>query len=281
MPVRSPKSRIDRSYSRKERLLGDETQFLRKLLENPRLTGAVLPSGPFLARAMARAIGPVRDGLVVELGPGTGPVTKALIEYGVARERLVLVEYDPIFCRLLAQRFYPARVVQGDAYDLPKALGPYASERVAAIVSSLPLLNQPPALRAKLIDDAFALMGPAGVFVQFTYGLDSPAPRKACVNKYSGQCSAPIWRNLPPARVWTYRADPKGRVAEPMLAKLRDGADKLGKTLVEKRDEAERIILRQRARVRAMLSKKAKTALDAGQNRRRAAKLRPPTEFAP
>ena len=118
MPVRSPKSRVDRTYSRTEPLLGDETQFLRKLLENPRLTGAVSPSGPSLARAMARAVGPVRDGLVVELGSGTGPVTKALIENGVARDKLVLVEYDPIFCRLLAQRFSPARVIQGDAYDL-------------------------------------------------------------------------------------------------------------------------------------------------------------------
>ena len=103
------------------------------------------------------------------------------------------------------------------------------------------MLNQPPALRAKLIDDAFALMGATGVFVQFTYGLDSPAPRKACVNKYSGQCSAPIWRNVPPARVWTYRADPKGRVSEPMLGKLRERADKLGKTLIEKGEEAERM----------------------------------------
>jgi phosphatidylethanolamine/phosphatidyl-N-methylethanolamine N-methyltransferase len=284
MPVRSPKSRVDRSYSRTERLLGDETQFLRKLLENPRLTGAVAPSGPFLARAMARAVGAVRDGLVVELGPGTGPVTKALIENGVAREKLVLVEYDPIFCRLLAQRFLPVRVIQGDAYDLKRALAPYSGQRIAAVVSSLPLLNQPPALRAKLIDDAFALMGPTGVFVQFTYGLDSPAPRKACINKYSGQCSAPIWRNLPPARVWTYRADPKGRVVEPMLGKLRESADKLGKTLVEKRKQAGRLLRKQRARVRAILSKNAKNAkgaLEAGRKRYSAAKLRPPNEFGP
>ena len=151
--------------------------------------------------------------------------------------------------------FFPARVIQGDAYDLPRALGAYSGERIAAIVSSLPLLNQPPALRAKLIDDAFALMGATGVFVQFTYGLDSPAPRKACINKYSGQCSAPIWRNLPPARVWTYRADPKGRVVEPMLGKLRESADRLGKTLLEKREQAERLWRKQRARVRAILTR--------------------------
>ena len=85
----------------------------------PRLTGAVAPSGRALARAMARAAGDLRHGLVVELGPGTGPVTRALLERGVDRSRLVLVEYDPRFCRMLESRFEPATVIQGDAYDLP------------------------------------------------------------------------------------------------------------------------------------------------------------------
>jgi len=288
MTVRSPKSRVDRSHGRKERLLGDETHFWRKLLENPRLTGAVAPSGPFLARAMARAMGIPRDGLVIELGPGTGPVTKALIEHGVARENLVLVEYDPSFCRLLAQRFAPARVIQGDAYDLTKTLQEFAGAQIVAIVSSLPLLNQPPPLRAKLIDDAFALMGPLGVFVQFTYGLDSPAPRKACINKYSGYCSPPIWRNLPPARVWTYRVDPKGRITTPILSKLRDGADKLrdeadkfGKSIVEKRDEAERMILAQRNKMRAILNRNAKSALDGSKRRRLDARRDRPWDLFP
>ena len=125
-------------------MLGDKTAFLRKLIENPRLTGAVAPSGPHLARAMAKAAAAACATVwSIELGPGTGPVTKALIEQGVARERLVLVEYDPAFCRLLAQRFAPARVVQGDAYDLAATLAEFAGQRIAAVVSSLPLLNQP------------------------------------------------------------------------------------------------------------------------------------------
>ena len=89
----------------------------------------------------------------------------------------MLVEYDPGFCRLLEARFARRRVIQGDAYDLPRTLAEFAGEPIAAVVSSLPLLNQPPQRREKLIDDAFALMGPGGVFVQFTYGLQSPIPR--------------------------------------------------------------------------------------------------------
>ncbi len=282
MPFRSPKSRMDRPLTRHEPLLGDKTAFLRTLLENPRLTGAVAPSGPHLARAMARAAATARDGLIVELGPGTGPVTKALIEQGFSRERLVLVEYDPAFCRMLRQRFAPARVVQGDAYDLPTTLADLAGLRIAAIVSSLPLLNQPPPLRVKLIDDAFELMGPTGVFVQFTYGLKSPIPREACLDKYAGHGSAPIWRNLPPARVWSYRADPNGRVAEPVLGKLRDGADRLGRSWDEKKCEARRMLRIQHVRMRAMLDREMKAVLEAGRKRGRLEDSRdPPSETPP
>ena len=188
----------------KRRGLADSAHFLKALVAAPRLTGAVAPSGRALARAMATATGSPSQGLIVELGPGTGPVTSALIEAGVAPQRLVLVEYDPGFCRLLARRFPQATIVEGDAYDLSRAL-PFADQAIAAIVSSLPLLNQPPPRREKLIRDAFALMGPQGCFVQFTYGLLSPIPREVCAGRYTATRSRPILLNLPPAFVWTYR----------------------------------------------------------------------------
>jgi phosphatidylethanolamine/phosphatidyl-N-methylethanolamine N-methyltransferase len=264
MEHRSPKLRSGPVSGLKEPLLGDETAFFRKLIENPRLTGAVAPSGPYLARAMAKAASPaLREGLVIELGPGTGPVTRALVEHGFTRDRLVLVEYDPNFCRLLRQRFSPATVVQGDAYDLPRTLAAFWGKRVTAIVSSLPLLNETPARRFKLFEDAFELMGPQGLFVQFTYGLKSPIPREACVNRFAGRCSAPIWRNIPPARVWSYRADPNGIVADPMINRLRDHADELGRTFNQKKREAERMLRRQRARVRVLLDRDARSRFSA------------------
>jgi phosphatidylethanolamine/phosphatidyl-N-methylethanolamine N-methyltransferase len=187
--------------------LADGARFLKTLVAAPRLTGAVAPSGRALARAMATATGSPSRGLIVELGPGTGPVTQSLLETGVAPERLVLIEYDAAFCRLLEQRFAQACVVQGDAYDLPRTLAPFVGQPIAAIVSSLPLLNQPPPRRAKLIHDAFALMAPSGKFVQFTYGLLSPIPREVCAGRYSAVRSRPILLNLPPALVWTYRLE--------------------------------------------------------------------------
>ena len=186
----------------------DGARFLKTLLGNPQETGAVSPSGRVLADAMARAAPLGNDGLVVELGPGTGPVTQALIEAGVAPARLVLVEYDKGFCQLLSQRFPGARIVQGDAYGLANTLADCRGRRIIAVVSSLPLLNQPPARRNRLFDEAFALMGSDGVFIQFTYGPNSPIPRGHCEPGYVAQAGRRIWRNIPPARVWTYRIAP-------------------------------------------------------------------------
>src|ERR1700677_5194879 len=101
--------------------LADSARFLKTLVAAPRLTGAVAPSGRALARAMAAAIGSPSQGFVVELGPGTGPVTQSLIETGVPPERLVLVEDDLGFCRMLERRFGGGRGIPGDACGLSGA----------------------------------------------------------------------------------------------------------------------------------------------------------------
>ncbi|NDA46857.1 MAG: hypothetical protein EBY21_06185, partial [Alphaproteobacteria bacterium] len=88
----------------------DEARFLKAWIEKPLLTGAVSPSGRSLAKMMARYVDPALPGLVIELGPGTGPVTQALLQRGIAPERLILIEYDPDFCKLLARRFPRVRV---------------------------------------------------------------------------------------------------------------------------------------------------------------------------
>ncbi len=191
------------------RPLTDEARFFRAWFGNPLQTGAVAPSGRALSRMMARYVDPAGDGLVVELGPGTGPVTQALLQRGVAPERLALVEFDAGFCRLLQQRFPGCRVTQGDAYDLRRTLGDLGEQKIAAVVSSLPLLTRPEPQRSQLVAQAFDMMGPGGVFIQFTYGMVSPLPlrsRDGNAPPYVGQPSPPVWLNLPPARVWVYRA---------------------------------------------------------------------------
>ena len=199
-----------------EERLGDEARFFKAWMENPKITGAVSPSGRFLARMMARYVDPQSTGPIIELGPGTGPVTAALLQRGVAPERLVLVEFDTHFCKLLARRFPHCRIVQGDAYHLSETLAGLLEEPAAAVVSSLPLLTRPDADRVDLLNDAFSLMGPEGRFIQFTYGMVSPIPRRTkqgVSNGFNAEPSPPVWLNLPPARVWVYRP---GRVHAPL-----------------------------------------------------------------
>jgi len=191
--------------SRLEERLADEARFIKSWFENPSLAGAVSPSGRFLARTMARYVDPQGDGPVIELGPGTGAITEALLQHGIAPERLLLVEFDTAFCALLRRRFPGVRVVQGDAYRLSESLAAHLDRPAAAIVSSLPLLNKPEHERISLLADAFTLLDPAGRFVQFTYGMVSPVPRKNSRLGFHAEVSPPVWLNLPPARVWVYR----------------------------------------------------------------------------
>jgi len=191
------------SGAKKSLRLDDEVRFIRSWIEKPLATGAVMPSGKPLARAMAQCVDPASSGPIVELGSGTGAVTAALVEQGIEPSRLVLVEFNPSFCRLLRQRYPEATVVQGDAYGLKRAIGSLLHQPAAAVVSGLPLFTKPLRLRLRLLADAFALLTPGAPFVQFTYALVSPIPRALSGVRF--QASERIWLNVPPARVWVYR----------------------------------------------------------------------------
>ena len=180
----------------------DEARFLRSWLERPLVMGSVTPSGKILARTMASFVDPRIPGAVVELGPGTGPVTDALIRRGVAQDRLVLVEYSPEFCQLLKRRFPKATIIQGDAYDLTDTLSGILAEPAAATVSSLPLFTKPMDERRSLLEGAQELMHPDAPFIQFTYAMVPPIPARS--QAYRTRASNRVWRNLPPARVWVY-----------------------------------------------------------------------------
>jgi phosphatidylethanolamine/phosphatidyl-N-methylethanolamine N-methyltransferase len=183
----------------------DEVRFIRTWIEKPLTVGAVTPSGRALARTMAAYVDPATPGPIVELGPGTGPVTEALVAQGVDPSRLVLVEFDPTFCRILRSRFPAATVVQGDAYSLKRLLAGLLQQPAAAIVSGLPLFTKPLRVRLRLVFEAFGLMAPGAPFVQFTYHAVPPIPKR--LDRVRAEASERIWMNIPPARVWVYRRD--------------------------------------------------------------------------
>lgn len=182
--------------------LNDDVRFIGSWIQKPLTVGAVTPSSKLLARTMAQYVDPDGDGPVIELGPGTGPITEALVEQGVDPARLVLVEFNPKFCELLQRRFPAATIIQGDAYRLRASLSGLAAHEASAVVSGLPLMTKPLRTRMRLLRDALSLLQPRAPFVQFTYAVVPPIPRLGGVKV---EASERIWLNLPPARVWVYR----------------------------------------------------------------------------
>jgi phosphatidylethanolamine/phosphatidyl-N-methylethanolamine N-methyltransferase len=186
--------------------LDDQLRFLLTWVGNPLKTGAVTPSGKALASAMAAEVDPAIPGPVVELGPGTGPVTEALIARGIDASRIIALEYDSEFADRLQKRFPGIMVIHGDAYDLSAKVTALMSEKACAVISSLPLFTESAEKRITLLNTAFELMQDNAPFVQFSYAPLSPIPRE----RLNVRSSVSDWilLNVPPARVWTYRKGP-------------------------------------------------------------------------
>lgn len=180
--------------------------FLGEMLSKPAHVGAVWPSSPQLADGMASLV-PEGDGLVIELGGGTGAVTKALLDRGISPDRLLVVERSPVFVRHLRQRFPGIMVQEGDAAEL-SSLVP-GSRPVDAIVSSLPLRSLPPTVVTAIVREWQTVIADGGVVVQFTYAIAGIRP----VAGFLVKASRIIWSNLPPARIMAFR-----RAAEPAAA---------------------------------------------------------------
>jgi phosphatidylethanolamine/phosphatidyl-N-methylethanolamine N-methyltransferase len=176
-------------------------------LRSPFEIGAVAASSGPLARAMARQVKPSRPGLVVELGAGTGAITEALLDAGIAPERLVIVERHPRLHDLLQQRFPAATVIQGDAAHLRELLAARGLRGVRAVVSGLPLLAMGEAQQKAIVGAAIQVLSPGGRLVQFSYGPACPIPQKLRreLGVRARSVANVLW-NLPPARVWVVAA---------------------------------------------------------------------------
>ncbi len=183
--------------------VADEVRFLCNWMGRPLTPGAVSPSGKALTKLMASFVDPADPRPVVELGPGTGVVTKALLDRGVSPERLVSIEFNPDFCALLRKRFSGVNIIQGDAYTLGETLKGTVDGEISAVVSSLPLFTRPPEMRRALILEALGRMPAGRPLIQFSYALVPPVPAEPGL--FTVEHTHWVVMNLPPARVWLYR----------------------------------------------------------------------------
>ncbi|HVA54730.1 MAG TPA: methyltransferase domain-containing protein [Gammaproteobacteria bacterium] len=169
----------------------------RELLRHPSSVGAILPSSPWLAQAIAAAVPLNNQALIIEIGAGTGAVTRALLARGIAPSRLLVVERSAKLCKLLRHRFPYLSVVHGDAAELTRWVGP--QDTVCAIVSSLPLRSLPDATVTAIAAQMHELLATDGMLVQFTYGwMDSSPLQMLGFERYKASWE---WRNIPPARI--------------------------------------------------------------------------------
>lgn len=185
---------------------GDRQIFFRHWLRNPLGIGAALPSGAKVARAMARELSLEHSGAVLELGGGTGGVTRGLLAAGCPPERLVVIEREPDLAGYLARRFTAVRIVCGDACDADALLAAGGIDALATVVSSLPIKWFPRAAQRAVLDACFARLGPGGAFVQLTNALASPIP--AGELGLDGEEVTRIWAHFLPVQIWRYRRHP-------------------------------------------------------------------------
>jgi phosphatidylethanolamine/phosphatidyl-N-methylethanolamine N-methyltransferase len=182
----------------------DTQLFVSQWLRNPREMGAFVPSGQQLASAMAAQVD-AEAGLVVELGAGTGVITKALLKHGVSTEQLLVIETSISMARNLAKMYPAVTVLQADAARLSALLKLYDFSTPRTVVSSLPLLSLYPRQRLRILKEIASVLPVGGRLIQFTY---SPLPPiSVALSKRLGFKGSRVRRvaiNFPPAAVWVY-----------------------------------------------------------------------------
>lgn len=181
------------------KILTDTAKIFFRYLKNPRQMGTVCPSSRFLAKKMVSGINR-KCGVIVELGPGTGAITKHLVDSGLAKDcKLYCIEFDSSLIPHLERKFPSAKIVNGSAEDLRDIVGADTA-RICAVVSSLPLISLPKEVVHKILSEVEAALPAGGRFIQFTYNLKR-SPVRMGFEKMRHIDASKVFMNIPPARV--------------------------------------------------------------------------------
>lgn len=186
----------------------ERLRFIGQWLKNPRQTASVTPSSPELAAAMLAEL-PANSSRVIELGGGTGALTRALVEHGIAGKQLLVLELNERLLVHLRLQFPNELLVHGDASELAHLAtkaGFLGDGLADAVVSGLGLLSMERSAATRILQDAFACLRPDGRFIQFTYGPVSPVMESVLTSiGLSMRRGEFVLRNVPPATVWVYQ----------------------------------------------------------------------------
>ena len=175
--------------------------FLRRWLANPLQMGSVVPSSPALCRRVVQQVRRAPGEWVVELGAGTGVVSRALLQGGVPRDRVMVVEIVPSMVRHLRHALPGVDVIEGDARTLPSLVPPERHGAIGTVICGIPLVLLPLAEQSRFID-AMEAIAPERGFLHYSYCVTSPLPAA----KHGLRAVREEWTpwNVPPASVWRY-----------------------------------------------------------------------------
>lgn len=181
----------------------EEIRFFKGWKSNMKAVGSIVPTSGITARRMASVINPHSGLPVLELGPGTGVITKAILQKGVQPENLVSVEFSTDFYQHLVKTYPGVDFINGDAFDLDTTLGLRRDQKFDSVISAVPLLNFPMHMRVSLIDDLLSRVPVGRPVIQISYGPLSPVV--AMPDRYQISHYDFVVRNIPPAQLWVYR----------------------------------------------------------------------------
>jgi phosphatidylethanolamine/phosphatidyl-N-methylethanolamine N-methyltransferase len=176
--------------------------FFRQYLRSPRAVGSVIPSSRALGRAVAAQTAWEPGQYVVELGGGTGSITMGLIERGIPRDRLFVVELDGPMHAYLKERLPGVNVIQGDATRLDEILVRHGVDVVSTVISGIPMVGNPMSLRRAIVEQGFKVLRPGGFMLQYSYSPVAPIPAKEF--GVTAKLARYVLWNFPPATVWKY-----------------------------------------------------------------------------
>lgn len=182
--------------------VGGTKLFILRCLHNPRQLGAVMPTSRRLGALLAHHAAVDAESPIIELGGGSGSVTRMLLKSGIAPSRLYVIELDPELAAYLKKTFPGVSVIQGDAAELASILPADILGKARRVVSGLPMMNMPQSVRKKILESCFQVMAPEGAYLQFTYSPLSSINDKAL--QLTKKRLGTVFRNIPPATVWQY-----------------------------------------------------------------------------
>ena len=192
-----------RLKERFEKKFDEEIRFFKGMMQGPKTVGAIVPTSSVTAKRMASVIDVKSDLPVLELGPGTGVITKQILARGVPADKIVSVEYSEDFYRRLVEDYAGVNFIHGDAFDLKNILGGFADQTFDCVISAVPMLSFPMEARIQLLEDLLSRIPEGRPVVQITYGPVSPIIAKP--DRYHIQHFDFVVRNIPPAQLWIYR----------------------------------------------------------------------------